>query len=130
MKIIIETIDHADQRYNTCGDWQWEEDKVLTINVSKLPSPSYSESAAVLLIGVHELIEALLCSREGVYETEVDEFDLAQQSLSNPKYKEPGDDPKAPYHYQHLFASNIERLIAARLGINWQKYEEEIEKLG
>lgn len=128
MKIIIETIEHKDQRYDTCGDWYWDDDlEELTIKVSMLPH--YFEYEAVLLIGVHELIEALLCRRSVISDREVDESDRRHGALATPEHKEPGDDPKAPYHHQHVFASNIERLIAQRLHINWQQYEQEIERL-
>jgi hypothetical protein len=35
---------------------------------------------------------------------------------------EPGDDPRAPYYREHQFASGMERLMAAELGIDWQQY--------
>jgi len=125
MKIIIETIEHKDQRYDTCGDWQWNDEMdVLTIKVSQT---NLYDHETILLIGVHELIEALLCRRSFTAEAEVDRFDLNWHPHNG--LTEPGDDPDAPYHSEHLFASNIERLIAARLGINWQQYEREIERL-
>ncbi len=31
MKIIIETIEHTTQRYETCGDWYYTEDGTLHI---------------------------------------------------------------------------------------------------
>lgn len=126
MKIIIETIPHSKQRYNTCGDWQWNEDvNELTIKVSETNLFDYQMLA---LVGVHELLEAILCRHEYIPEWQVDHFDenwKPQDGLT-----EPGDHPAAPYHRQHLFASNIERLVAARLGVNWQQYEKEIERLG
>jgi len=35
---------------------------------------------------------------------------------------EPGDDPRAPYYREHQFASGMERLMAAELGVDWQQY--------
>jgi hypothetical protein len=35
----------------------------------------------------------------------------------------PGDDPKAPYHREHRFATRIERLLARELRVNWATYE-------
>lgn len=126
MKITIETIEHSAQRYPTVGDWYWNDAQdELTVKVSKLPV--VHEGEAILLIGVHELIEALLCRRGYIPEWEVDRFDMEWQPHDG--LIEPGDDPHAPYHNQHVFASNIERIIAQRLGINWQRYEEEIAQL-
>jgi hypothetical protein len=42
------------------------------------------------------------------------------------KDTEPGDDPRAPYHKQHVFAENIERLLAAELGVDWSAYDKEV----
>jgi hypothetical protein len=40
--------------------------------------------------------------------------------------EKPGDDPRAPYHKQHVFAENIERLLAAELGVDWSAYDKEV----
>jgi hypothetical protein len=125
MKIIIETIPHSAQRYSTVGDWQWnDEGDELKIKVSEIHHYNIN---SLLLIGVHEMIEALLCARQGLTSDDVDVFDLEWTPHSG--LIEPGDDPRAPYHREHVFASNIERLIAFYLGFNWQKYEAEIAKL-
>jgi hypothetical protein len=39
---------------------------------------------------------------------------------------EPGDDAKAPYHREHVFATKIERLLAVELGVNWRDYDREV----
>ena len=36
MKIEIRTIPHEQQRYPTCGDWQFEKPDELTIRVSDM----------------------------------------------------------------------------------------------
>lgn len=129
MKITIETIPHSVQRYDTCGDWQWNDDMdELTIYVSELRD--YFAYEGILLIGVHELVEALLCRRRMISEQDVDAFDTQHAQCANPVFEEPGDDPSAPYHEQHVFASNIERLIAAYMHLNWQQYEAAIKRLG
>ena len=43
---------------------------------------------------------------------------------------EPGDAPDAPYRREHLFATNIERLLAAELGVDWAVYEAYVDSLG
>jgi hypothetical protein len=118
MRIVIQTIPHSAQRYDTCGDWQREGDE-LRISVSEL-----KDWRLEALVAVHELIEALLCRVDGVTEAEVDHFDFNFKGA-----EEPGDDPDAPYYEQHQRASGYERLLAADLQVNWAEYERIIEAL-
>lgn len=120
MRIIIETIPHGQQRYNTCGDWLVDGDN-LTIRVSQL-----KDWRASMLIGVHELVEALLCKARNIDPGEVDAFDCA---FGAPVDSEPGDDPAAPYHREHCTATGIERIMAAELKVAWQPYEAELDQL-
>jgi hypothetical protein len=133
-KITIEVIPHLAQRYNTIGDWQFERDSegkatALNVKVSDLDDQEY-----FILIGLHEAIEALLCETKGVKESEVDEFDMnwnPQRVHWNTDRKplEPGEDYNAPYYEQHQIASGIERLIAARMWVNWARYECIVDEL-
>jgi hypothetical protein len=134
MFTIIETIPHTSQRYPTVGDWQFGStltiggSLALRIKVSDLNNPDYE-----FLIGLHELIEAYLCHRAGISERDVDRFDR-QFEESGPSVAfgdtgEPGDDPAAPYHRQHVFASAIERLMAHELGIDWTAYSATLDAL-
>ena len=126
MQIIINVIDNKDQRYPTIGDWNLSTDKsALYIYVSHLGNWKYES-----LIAIHETIEALLCFEHGITGEVVDEFDKQYEAkrVKNDE-SEPGDDPHAPYRKEHFFATNIERLLAAELGVDWQKYEEAISKL-
>ena len=54
-----------------------------------------------------------------VSEQAVLDFDLNVPSNS-PYADDPGFDPKAPYHVQHVFADCIERLIAPHLGMSFR----------
>ena len=125
MKIEIHslTIDHKDQRYNTCGDWWFElphEDLiVLQIRVSRLRDP-YMEA----LISIHEQVEALLCLKRGVDQDKVTAFDKEFEGEG-----EPGDSTEAPYHKEHFFATTIERLISYEFDVNWSDYDDRIEAL-
>jgi hypothetical protein len=124
MKIIIETIPHNKQRYPTVGDW-FLEGEVLHIKVSKL-----SNWRREALVAVHELVETILCSHDGVTQEEVDKFDKAFEAARTPgNVEEPGDDPSAPYRKQHGIATGIERILAAALDVNWKDYEEELDLL-
>ena len=108
LNLIIKTIQHNEQRYNTVGDWKDGE-----VRVSDLGNDNYE-----FLIGLHELIEMWLCKENGVAEIDVTSFDLAFVGVG-----EPGDDIKAPYYLEHQFASGIERLVAQQLGVDWLMYE-------
>jgi hypothetical protein len=161
MKIIIETIPHKEQRYETVGDWQWikqheyraaniwnaeqhcthctgtlrENESIggecpdapptLNIRVSQMSELRYE-----WLIAVHELVEALLCEKAGITPADVDEFDFAWQRIQAPgEVTEPGNDPIAPYHRQHRFASIVEELMAMELGVDWSSYSSEVNSL-
>lgn len=118
MTLSVLRIPHNDQRYDTCGDWTWDGDD-LTIRVSILPEPKYE-----ILIVVHELIEAVLCTRAGITQAQVDEFDMMFDGPG-----EPGDHPYAPYHTQHVFATRIENLLCEALGLNWDAYNTVVDGL-
>jgi hypothetical protein len=157
MRIVIETIEHKDQRYPTVGDWFYDYtyfckecsqsiitprveavtcagcrrehlpliNVTLNIRVSKLPSWKMEA-----LIAVHELVECMLCKSDGIDQVTVDKFDMEfEKDRAVGNEDEPGDDPHAPYHGQHCFATGVERLLAATIGVKWNDYADEIEKL-
>jgi hypothetical protein len=111
MLIKIDTIPHNSQRDNTLDDWIIK-GKILNIPVSNLGKIEYN---ALLII--HGLIEAVLCAQRGISEKSVREFDLKS------KLDDPGQDPKAPYHKEHLEGNRFERLVARSFGIDWKDYE-------
>lgn len=124
MDILIRTIPHKEQRYETCGDY-FVKDGVLNICVSKLSDEKRED-----LIKLHELIEKTLCKHRGITDESIDAFDMAYEA-KRPEgdFSEPGDCPEAPYVKEHCFATGIERLMAAELGVNWVDYEKELESL-
>lgn len=122
--IYLEIISKDKQRYDTVGDWYWSE-AVLRIVSARFSDPRYE-----YLVHLHELVEALLCSWAGVSQAKVDTFDReyeANRPFGNKD--EPGDDPKAPYHHQHVIASVVERLAAVMLKVDWNAYAKEVEEL-
>jgi hypothetical protein len=134
MKILIETIPHREQRYPTVGDWQFRTidrsanglppETQLLISVSEMSDWRYEA-----LVAIHEAIEALACLHAGVTEAQIDQFDLNFDHLNVSGIVEPGDHPHAPYHYQHRFATIVEELLAMELGVDWQSYAKEVERL-
>lgn len=152
MQIGIRTIPHDTQRYPTTGDWEFQRTGTraprviaLHISVSEMGDERFEEA-----IGIHELIEALLCKHQGIDEDEVNDFDrcyeLAREGLTgNPTREtalagqrlkkfygcgckitaesEPGDDAHAPYYHQHQLATSVERMYLAEVGASWNEYE-------
>ena len=76
---------------------------------------------------MHEAIEAYLCKQAGISQVAVDRFDQAYERRRKAgNDSEPGDDPKAPYHKEHMFASKVERMLANELGVRWNAYDREV----
>jgi hypothetical protein len=127
---ILAAKPHHLQRYDTCGDWNYSDSKdgeTLRFDVSVSEMPDWRYEA---LVGVHELVEALLCKHRGISDADVTAFDVAYEA-KRPEGddSEPGDDPAAPYHREHQFATQVEKLLAAELGVDWQAYEAAINAL-
>lgn len=118
--VCIKTIPHSEQRYNTVGDYFVEPDvKTLNVCVSNLNNWKYEA-----LVSVHELVEMILCEARSIKDADITQFDKAFSGDG-----EPGDAPDAPYRKEHFFATSIERLLAAELGVDWLKYGEAIDCL-
>lgn len=122
----VNIVPHREQRYPTSGDWQFGPDDTLTVTVSDLGDPRFNA-----LVAIHEVVEALLCRERGITDEVVTKFDTDHLEL-----EEPGDDPRAPYHAEHMAASVVEQALAALLGIDWEAYtasfaaleEQEVER--
>jgi hypothetical protein len=119
MRIVIETIPHADQRYTTVGDWWVDEAGTWQIRVSEL-----NNEKMAFLVGLHELIEMACCLSDGVTQEAVDEFDKHYDGEG-----EPGVDIEAPYYTQHQQATSVEQTVAAWLHVDWDSYDRAIERL-
>lgn len=117
MNITIKTIPHKEQRYDTCGDWQFLAPDRLVVSVSDTGDLRYNT-----LLAIHELVEAVLCAKDGVAEASVDHFDM-----SNPT--KDGDDRDCPYAKQHCFATSVERMVAAAMDVSWGEYEYTLDTL-
>ena len=126
MRIVIETIDHELQRYPTCGDWKVY-NYSLQINVSNV-----DDWRMEALVGIHELVEAVLCIDKGISQESVDKFDIAFEKAREHAIggiEEPGDSPEAPYHIQHGYATAVERMLCAAMNIPWATYESRLKEL-
>jgi hypothetical protein len=126
MRIEIQTIPHQEQRYPTDGDYG-DADGVLQVRVSEMHDWRY-----VILVAVHEIVEAMLARYRGISEEAIGSFDMAFEARREQGLVrgEPGDAPDSPYRREHFFATNIERLLAAELGVDWPVYETYVDALG
>lgn len=127
MKIEIQTVPHGEQRYPTVGDYWADAGGTEQIRVSEMHDWRY-----VILVAVHELIEMMLTRHRGISEDAIGSFDMdferrREQGLVT---GEPGDHPAAPYRREHFFATNVERLLAAEIGVDWAVYERYVDTLG
>ena len=119
MRIVIETIPHNCQRYNTVGDWQFDADGNLTVRVSEMNDSRYE-----FLVGIHEAIEAVCARHAGIAEAEVDAFDIEyENNRAEGDMSEPGDDPRCPVYRQHQIATAVEKLLAVELDVGWKEYD-------
>jgi hypothetical protein len=127
MKINIETIPHGDQRYPTVGDYWDDGNGVVQVRVSDMKDWRYEA-----LVAVHELVEMFLTKARGIEEPHISDFDVKfEQSRADGLVEgEPGDHPSAPYRREHFFATNLERLFAAELGVDWFEYDRDVDALG
>ncbi len=116
MDITIKTIAHDTQRYDTAGDWWFDDAGDLQIRISDMGNWKHEA-----LVAFHELAEVLLCKERGIAAETVDEFDKTHNDSI--ELGEPGDDPNCPYRKEHFFATSIERLLAAELGVDWGEYD-------
>jgi hypothetical protein len=125
MQIDLEVIPHANQRYETPGDWYY--DIAPSIPLLHVRASAMSDHRYEFLILLHEIVEAMLCSTTGVTQREVDEFDTGFTGTA--EGSEPGDDPEAPYHREHVIASVVERLAAELLSVDWNVYLASLDTL-
>lgn len=115
---------HKQQRYDTVGDYQ-DGHGFTVFTISDLGNWKYEA-----LVAVHELVEKILCDARGISNDSIDTFDVAfEANRPNGNDDEPGHDPTAPYHAEHVFAECIERLLAKELGVDWEEYDKTVVSL-
>lgn len=118
------TIPHQAQRYPTVGDYI-DGHGVTLFLISNLSDRRYEA-----LVLVHEIIEKILCDARGVTNEAIDKFDMDfEAARQDGDDREPGHEPDAPYHREHVFAESIERQLAVELGVDWESYDKEVREL-
>jgi len=129
MRVVIDSVPHAEQRYNTVGDWAWEDEEgaiviggsamgVLHIRVSDM-----NNWRMEMAVAIHELTEALLCHAHNIKQVDVDNFDMGTND------PEPGEHPAAPYRREHRAASVPEMFLLEALDVDLREYDEACERV-
>lgn len=116
MKIVIETIPYDMMRYATLGDY-WIDVKGV-VQIRTIKCTQWKDS---MLIALHEFVEANLCKAAGIPISAIDAFDIPWHPHEG--IAEPGNDPASPYYLQHQAATHMEKMFAAYLSVDWDKYE-------
>src|SRR5215831_1768460 len=133
MIIEYNIVPHRKQRYDTVGDYFYKQSR-WHFRISRLKDRRY-----IVLVFLHEMIEWTLCQLAGIKMKDIDRFDREYERTRHPMganapcgcvhLEEPGDDPHAPYHAQHVTATACEQLIANAIGVKWDEYEKAVEAL-
>jgi hypothetical protein len=125
MKIVIETIPHKKQRYETVGDYWEDKDGTLHIRVSEMKNEMYNG-----MVAVHELVEFLLCRHNNITEQAITDFDVAfEKRRKKGNEDEPGFDNKSPYRKEHTIASAVELMMCAATGVSLNDYDKKVKSL-
>src|SRR5947209_105995 len=128
LHIVVKTIPHSEQRYPTCGDYWDDPDGTQHIRVSDMHNVEYE-----FLVAFHELIEKELARIRGISEQAISKFDIMYEQERaeghHGKGDEPGMDSRAPYHKEHLFATQLEMALAKEMGVEWSTYNQAVENL-
>lgn len=120
--LLIIVQPHGKMRYDTAGDWTeiGPPHPSLVVWVADTGSWRYN-----WLLALHECVEARLCRRHGITQAVVDAWDMGPGKDMD----EPGANPLAPYHREHVWASRVERVAAVLLGVSWGRYDMVVQGL-
>ena len=118
--IDIAFVDHSRQRYDTAGDFL-EVGDWWAIQISKCVDWRHS-----YLVLMHELTEMALTKHHGVPWESIDVFDMEGGGKDHP---DPGTLKSAPYHNEHMLATQIEKRLAKMLGVDWAEYNEALDSM-
>jgi len=128
MRIVIETVPHEKNRNNQVGDYRYLEDGTLYITVSDMGNKNFET-----LVAFHELWEVITTEHKGITEQQITDYD-AQYELKREKglvgeFSENGFGSDCIYKDQHMKATAIEMILAAELGVDWNRYEKQVNNL-
>jgi len=115
--ITIRQTEDAEFRYDTLGDWQYDERHGEVVARIDVPKFGTDANYAAWLVAIHEIVELFLCLRAGVTQREADEFHASHKDSD-----EYGDELDCPYYDQHQIADAVEKLLCGAIGVSWKDY--------
>lgn len=128
IRINIESIPQSAQRYNTIGDYWYDEAGVLQVRVTEMQSEIYSK-----MVIIHELVEEAITKHRGLTEPEILAFDTYYETKRKmgmvSEDSEPGFCNEAPYLREHTLATGIEMMMCALAGESWSDYEQTLNNM-
>lgn len=119
-KIVITPIKHKFQNYDTAGDYG-KNNSGWWMRISEMEKWQYEA-----LVTLHELVEMILTTNDGVKWKDIDKFDKDGEGKGHP---DPGTLKSAPYYRQHKVATRIEKIVCKELGLSWEEYDNSFNKL-
>lgn len=132
MEIWIKSIPLKElvERYGceSAGDYWRPTPNLLNVRAADTGNEDFN-----FLISLHELLEEILCTKRGIKETDIQAFDQMfdreQKEGLHPEDAEPGNDPRAPYYREHMFATAMETLMCNEMGLKLCDYDEAVNAL-
>lgn len=125
MRYVIESKPNLRVVSKGCGDY-FQSGNTTFIDVKEQKNKD-----SEFLVCLHEILEEYLTRRDGIKEEDITDFDTMfekeREEGKHDEFAEPGEDIRAPYREQHLFAEYIERLVCEKMGLDWDKYNKELE---
>lgn len=122
MEIHIKTIPHNAHRFETVGDYWYDETGVLQVRISDMGNEFYEK-----MVAIHELVEEALTKKRGLMEPDILAFDQYYEKRREqglvPEDSEPGFDNNAPYLKEHTIATSVEMMMCAMSGESWSDYD-------
>ena len=105
-EINIKVIPYREQRYETYGDYWFDENKVLQVRASSEDNNGRPfDSRFIYGIILHELFELGVVQYRNISIDKIEEFDKAYLG------SDPGSHPEAPYHKEHMKALAVEEMF-------------------
>jgi hypothetical protein len=121
MRIVSKIVPLEWQRYETLGDY-FDNGDTLHFRITDTGNDEYNK-----LILIHEIVEEMLTRNRGISEKNILEYDLKFEESG--KDGEPGEQDDCPYKKEHRFAELIERMICHEIGIDWDKYNKDLNEV-
>ena len=114
-RIVIERKAHKDMRYDTCGDYYFDEIGDLHIDIVEM-----GNELSEIAVAAHELMEEYSTRKKGLLESDIKAYDEEHWADDGP-----GENKDAPYHPEHMNSNRVEKfLLKLYKGLSWKKHQQ------